>query len=75
MATFDKANKECFRPEGFDQNRPHSIRSLQLDQKARPLSFRPEKFVLFTATLSIAGTYGNEKQSKVFYLQITQGSK
>ena len=27
-----------------------SIRSLQLDQKVRPLSFRPKKFDLFTAT-------------------------
>ena len=26
------------------------IRSLQFDQKGRPLSFRPEKFDLFTAT-------------------------
>ena len=34
-----------------DQIRPHSIRSLQFDRKVRPLSFRPEKFYLFTATL------------------------
>ena len=34
----------------YDEIRPHSIRSLQLDQKVRPLSFRPEKFDLFTAT-------------------------
>ena len=34
----------------YDQIRPHSIRSLQFDQKIRPLSFRPEKFDLFTAT-------------------------
>ena len=34
----------------YDKIRPHSIRSLQFDQKARPLSFRPEKFDLFTAT-------------------------
>ena len=34
----------------YDKIRPHSIRSLQLDQKVRPLSFRPEKFDLFTAT-------------------------
>ena len=34
----------------YDKNRPHSIRSLQFDQKVRPLSFRPEKFDLFTAT-------------------------
>ena len=33
-----------------DKIRPHSIRSLQFDQKFRPLSFRPEKFDLFTAT-------------------------
>ena len=45
-----EANKECFRPDGFDQFRPHSIRSLQFNQKVRPLSFRPEKFELFTAT-------------------------
>ena len=44
------ANKECFPPEGFDQIRPHSIRSLQFDQRIRPLSFRPEKFDIFTAT-------------------------
>ena len=30
--------------------RPDSIRSLQFDQKGRPLSFRPEKFDLITAT-------------------------
>ena len=30
--------------------RPHSFRSLQFDQKVRHLSFRPEKFDLFTAT-------------------------
>ena len=34
----------------YDKSRPHSIRSLQFDQKVRPLSFRPEKFDLFTAT-------------------------
>ena len=28
----------------YDKIRPHSIRSLQFDQKIRPLSFRPEKF-------------------------------
>ena len=33
-----------------DKIRPHSIRSLQFDQKVRPLSFRPEKFDLLTAT-------------------------
>ena len=33
----------------YDKIRPHSIRSLQFDQKLRPLSFRPEKFDLFTA--------------------------
>ena len=32
-----------------DKIRPHSIRSLQFDQNVRPLSFRPEKFDLFTA--------------------------
>ena len=35
----------------YDKIRPHSIRSLQFDQKVRPLFFRPEKFDLFTATL------------------------
>ena len=45
-----EANKERFRREGFDRIRPHSIRSLQFDQKVRPPSFRPEKFDLFTAT-------------------------
>ena len=34
----------------YDKIRLHSIRSLQFDQKVRPLSFRPEKFDLFTAT-------------------------
>ena len=33
-----------------DKIRPHSIRSLQFVQKVRPLSIRPEKFDLFTAT-------------------------
>ena len=36
----------------YDKVRPHSLPSLQFDQKVRPLSFRPEKFDLFTATLS-----------------------
>ena len=39
----------------YDKIRPHSIRSLQFDQKVRPLSFRPEKFDLFTATHSYRG--------------------
>ena len=47
-----EANKERFRPEGFDQIRPHSIRSLQIEQKFRPLSFRPKKIDLFKATTS-----------------------
>ena len=34
----------------YDKIRPHSNRSLQFDQKVRPLSFRPEKFDQFTAT-------------------------
>ena len=34
----------------YDKIRQHSIRSLQFDQKVRPLSFQPEKFDLFTAT-------------------------
>ena len=37
----------------YDKIRPHSIRSLQFDQKVRPLSFRPEKFDLFTATPAV----------------------
>ena len=42
----------------YDKLRPHSNRSLQFDQKVRPLSFRPEKFDLFTATpLFQAGTF------------------
>ena len=44
--------------------RPHSIRSLHFDQKVRPLSFRPEKFDLFTATRSEIGRRnGIENQS------------
>ena len=44
--------------------RPHSIRSLQFDQKVRPLSFRPEKFDLFTATRAEIGRRnGVENQS------------
>ena len=34
----------------YDKFRRHSIRPLQFNQKVRPLSFRPEKFDLFTAT-------------------------
>ena len=34
----------------YDKIRLHSVRSLPVDQKVRPLSFRPEKFDLFTAT-------------------------
>ena len=34
----------------FDRAIDDDIRSLQFDQKVRPLSFRPEKFDLFTAT-------------------------
>ena len=48
-----EANKERFRPEGFDQIRPHSVRFLQFDQKVRPLSFLPENFDLFTATQNL----------------------
>ena len=40
----------------YDKIRPHSIRSLQLNQKVRPLSFRPENFDLFTATRLIQAT-------------------
>ena len=46
----------CIKPNDFKPNgiKPSdhltSIRSLQFDQKLRPLSFRPEKFDLFTAT-------------------------
>ena len=45
-----RQTKNRFRPEGLDQIRPHSFRSLQFDQKVRPLSFRPEKINLITAT-------------------------
>ena len=45
-----EANKERFGPAGFNRIRPHSIRSLQFGQNIRPLSFRPEKFNLFTTT-------------------------
>ena len=38
----------------YDKIRPHFIRSLQFDQKVRPLSFRPTKFDLFTATPQLA---------------------
>ena len=48
--------------EGFDQIRLHSIRSLQFFQKVRPLSFRPEKFNLFTATR--AGRSGKDVSAK-----------
>ena len=41
----------------YDKIRPHSIRSLQFDQKVRPLSFRPETFDLFTATQTPIGKY------------------
>ena len=41
----------------YDKIRPHSIRSLQFDQKVRPLSFRPEKFDLFTATRTLGAAY------------------
>ena len=34
----------------YDKIRPHSIRSLQFDQKVRPLSCPPKKIDLFTAT-------------------------
>ena len=34
----------------YDKIRPQSIRSVQFDQKVRPLLFRPEKFDIFTAT-------------------------
>ena len=34
----------------YDKIPPHSIRSLQFVEKVRPLSFRPEKLDLFTAT-------------------------
>ena len=46
----------------YDKIRPHSIRSLQFDQKVRPLSFRPEKFDLFTATPSVAVVPGLHKE-------------
>ena len=41
----------------YDKIRPHSIRSLQFDQKVRPLSFRPEKFDLLTATRPVLSCF------------------
>ena len=47
----------------YDTIRPRSIRSLQFDQKVRPLSFRPEKFDLFTATPKSAYNSKDREQS------------
>ena len=47
----------------YDKIRPHSIRSLQFDQKV-PLSFRPEKIDLFTATRE--GTESYNKYANLF---------
>ena len=63
-----EANIERFRPEGFDQIRPHSIRSLQFDQKFRPLSFQPEKFDLFTATPVLLNTMSEHLAAFVYLL-------
>ena len=40
----------------YNKIRPHSFRSLQFEQKVRPLPFRPENFDLFTA-IHIRGTF------------------
>ena len=45
----------------YNKIRPHSIRSLQFDQKVRPLSFRPQKVDLYTAT-PLDGTQKNGTQ-------------
>ena len=44
----------------YDKIRPHSIRSLQFDQKVRSQSFRPEKFDLFTATPNLEEERGSK---------------
>ena len=46
----------------YDEIRPPSIRSLQFDHKVRPLSFRPEKFDLFTATHIDVGKGGRSTE-------------
>ena len=50
MLLLGEGSEATERYNKYDKIRPHSIRSLQFDQKVRPLSFRPEKFDLFTAT-------------------------
>ena len=50
MLLLDEGSEATEPYNKYDKIRPHSIRSLQFDQKVRPLSFRPEKFDLFTAT-------------------------
>ena len=59
----------------YDKIRPHSIRSLLFDQKVRPLSFRAEKFDLFTAThifqpvaLEVHGSLG--ESSEIFIMRV-----
>ena len=50
-----KANKQRFRPVRSNSNNQRaSIKfdRIPFDQKVRPLSFRPENFDLFTATLT-----------------------
>ena len=50
MLLFDEGSEATEPYNKYDKTRPHSIRSLQFDRKVRPLSFRPEKFDLFTVT-------------------------
>ena len=51
----------------YDKIRTHSIRSLQFDQKVRPLSFRPEKFDFFTATQSRA-LFSRKAPTKTYWV-------
>ena len=55
----------------YDIIRPHSIRSLQFDQKVRPLSFRPEKFHLFTGTRRKIG-FGQQVRFTKFEIELVQ---
>ena len=56
----------------YDKIRPHSIRSLQFDQKVRPLSFRPEKFDLFTATRAMCMVMEKICVAKIFWNELQQ---
>ena len=66
----DEGSKATEPYNKHDKIRPHSIRSLQFDQKVRPMSFRPKKFDLFTATCARAST---TMSSHTSCLPISQG--